>query len=288
MENGGYQPQQKRRKRRCVIVTVACVLLLIIIIVAVVFVLKRRQNEDSVTSTFIARCEGYEGLHQFGDTLDPHSYDCQKIWKVFEQAYVGKDPCKVPTEAYDPLIASAPFQPACNRMMFWSKTKDVVHDFTEKTKCFLTLEDSLLGSVLDGLTWCGKESSSETFTTGCPGWTDCENNPVRSFWVRASAAFADVACGDVTAMLNGSITTPFSPTSIFGSIEVKRFNSTRVKSLNVVLVTQMNNVANCTNPSFKDLQETLDKGIKYNCKEVAESQIQECSSKPDIACGSCW
>lgn len=47
-------------------------------------------------------------------------------------------------------------------MMFWSKTKDVVHDFTEKRDCFLTLEDTLLGSVLDGLTWCGKEGSSGT------------------------------------------------------------------------------------------------------------------------------
>lgn len=28
----------------------------------------------------------------------------------------------------------------------------------------------------------------ETFTTGCPGWSDCENNTVRSFWNRVSAA----------------------------------------------------------------------------------------------------
>lgn len=31
----------------------------------------------------------------------------------------------------------------------------------------------------------------ETFTTGCPGWTDCENNTVRSFWNRASAAVSE-------------------------------------------------------------------------------------------------
>uniref|UniRef100_A0A4W6E1B0 ADP-ribosyl cyclase/cyclic ADP-ribose hydrolase n=1 Tax=Lates calcarifer TaxID=8187 RepID=A0A4W6E1B0_LATCA len=211
-------------------------------------------------------------------------YDCEKIWSTFEQAYVGQDPCNVSMGAYDPLIAAAPFRPACNRMMFWSKTKEVVHDFTEKRDCFLTLEDTLLGSVLDGLTWCGKQGSSETFTAGCPGWTDCSNNPVRSFWNRASAAFADVACGDVTAMLNGSITTPFSPTSIFASIEVKRFNSTMMRSLNVVLVTQESTVTNCTNASLKDLQKELDEGIKYNCKEV----IQECSSNPEKPCGACW
>lgn len=45
-------------------------------------------------------------------------------------------------------------------MMFWSKTKDIVHDYTKKNEaCFVTLEDTLLGSVVNGLTWCGKEGS---------------------------------------------------------------------------------------------------------------------------------
>ncbi|XP_018556351.1 ADP-ribosyl cyclase/cyclic ADP-ribose hydrolase 1 [Lates calcarifer] len=275
MDHGGYRPPEKRRKRHCAIFSVVAVLLIIIILV-VVLALTYRRNTDKLKPTFIARCEEFKG------------YDCEKIWSTFEQAYVGQDPCNVSMGAYDPLIAAAPFRPACNRMMFWSKTKEVVHDFTEKRDCFLTLEDTLLGSVLDGLTWCGKQGSSETFTAGCPGWTDCSNNPVRSFWNRASAAFADVACGDVTAMLNGSITTPFSPTSIFASIEVKRFNSTMMRSLNVVLVTQESTVTNCTNASLKDLQKELDEGIKYNCKEVAESQIQECSSNPEKPCGACW
>lgn len=254
----------------------AVAVLLLIIVVAVVLALSLNQKTDTFKEIFIARCEDVKG------------YDCQKIWGIFEQAYVGRDPCKVPMEEYNLLIAAAPFQLPCNRMMLWSKTKDVVHDFTEKTECFVTLENTLLGSVLDGLTWCGNEGSNETFTTGCPGWTECENNPVRSFWSRASAAFADVGCGNVTAMLNGSITTPFSPTSIFASIEVKRLISTRVSSLNIVLVTQQNDVTNCTNASLKNLQKELDKGIKYTCKEVTLSKIQDCASHPERPCGSCW
>uniref|UniRef100_A0A3B4F4K2 ADP-ribosyl cyclase/cyclic ADP-ribose hydrolase n=1 Tax=Pundamilia nyererei TaxID=303518 RepID=A0A3B4F4K2_9CICH len=192
------------------------------------------------------------------------------------QAYVDKDPCKVLVEAYDPLIAAAPFKPQCNKTMFWSKTKDVVHGFTDKRKdCFVTLEDTLLGSVLDGLTWCGKEGSKDTFTSGCPGWSECENNPVCSFWICASAAFADVACGDVTAMLNGSINTPFNPTSIFASVEVPRFNASRVKKLNVVMVIQKNNISDCTNASLKNLQNQLDPNITYTCKDV-------------ITCAACW
>lgn len=275
MEHSEYRLPEKRRRRRCIILSVVS-LLLLLIIVAVVLGLSLRQNTYKLKPTFIARCQEFKG------------YDCEKMWDVFEQAYVGRDPCDVPMEAYDPFIAAAPLKPACNRMMFWSKTKDLVHDFTEKRDCYVTVEDSLLGSVLDGLTWCGKEGSRETFTTGCPGWTDCVNNTVRSFWNRVSTAFADAACGDVTAMLNGSIVTPFHPASIFASIEVKRFNYPRVKSLNVVLVTQNKTVTNCTNASLKDLQKELDQGITYNCEEVTETQIQDCSSHPEKPCGACW
>ncbi|XP_035854135.1 ADP-ribosyl cyclase/cyclic ADP-ribose hydrolase 1-like [Sander lucioperca] len=276
MERETCRLPEKRRRRRCIILGVVAGLLLIIV-VAVVLGVSLRANTDTLKETFIARCKEFKGS------------DCEKIWGAFEQAYVGRDPCKVPTEAYDPFIAAADFKPACNRLMFWSKTKDVVHDFTEKKRdCFLTVEDTVLGSVLNGLTWCGKEGSTKTFTTDCPGWRDCENNTVRSFWNRVSAAFADAACGDVTAMLNGDIATPFNPNSIFASIEVKRFDSSRVKSLNVVLVTEKSAVTNCTNASLKDLQKELKPGIQYYCKEVTEAHIQECSSNPEIACGACW
>uniref|UniRef100_A0AAX7T851 ADP-ribosyl cyclase/cyclic ADP-ribose hydrolase n=1 Tax=Astatotilapia calliptera TaxID=8154 RepID=A0AAX7T851_ASTCA len=309
MEHEQSRRLGKRRRKRCVILIVI-VVLIVIVIIAVVLGLTLRQNKSEFKSTFLSRCE------KFNQT------DCQKVWDAFEQAYVNKDPCKVAVEAYDPLIVAAPFKPQCNRMMFWSKTKDVVHGFTEKRDCFVTLEDTLLGSVLDGLTWCGKEGSKGTFTTGCPGWSECENNPVRSFWRRISAAFADVACGDVTAMLSGSIDTPFNPTrkkapaesgsgrgiccnrledstkdmlwktardnNIFASIEVVRFQASRIKSLNVVMVLQQNAKSNCTDPSLKNLRQTLDTGITYSCKDVPESRIQECGAKPEIACGACW
>lgn len=275
MEHEQSRRLGKRRRKRCVILIVI-VVLIVIVIIAVVLGLTLRQNKSEFESTFLSRCEKFDQT------------DCQKVWDAFEQAYVNKDPCKVAVEAYDPLIVAAPFKPQCNRMMFWSKTKDVVHGFTEKRDCFVTLEDTLLGSVLDGLTWCGKEGSKGTFTTGCPGWSECENNPVRSFWRRISAAFADVACGDVTAMLSGSINTPFNPTSIFASIEVVRFQASRIKSLNVVMVLQQNAKSNCTDPSLKNLRQTLDTGITYSCKDVPESRIQECGSKPQIACKTCW
>ncbi|TMS08984.1 ADP-ribosyl cyclase/cyclic ADP-ribose hydrolase 1 [Larimichthys crocea] len=272
MERGEHGAPRKKSRSRCCVCFLAVLAILGIIALVLALTLRHKQFH----TTFRERCEKAEG------------YDCQKLWRAFEQAYVGRDPCQVPMEAYDPFIAEAHFKPACNRMLFWSKTKDVVHDFTNKRDCFVTLEDTLLGSVVDGLTWCGKEGSSETFTTGCPGWTDCVNNSVRSFWNRASAAFGEAACGDVTAMLNGSIETPFSPYSIFASIEAPRLSSSRVKKLNVVLVTQPDSVTNCETASLKDLQKELDQGIVYNCQEVPEAKVQECASNSHIACGACW
>ncbi|XP_057183851.1 ADP-ribosyl cyclase/cyclic ADP-ribose hydrolase 1 [Triplophysa rosa] len=111
---------------------------------------------------------------------------CEDIWSAFVQAYVGKDPCSVPPEAYNPLVNSVQQKIPCNKNLFWSRTKDMAHAFTKNRDCLMTLEDTLMGFMFDGLKWCSSNGSKETFTTGCPGWTECANNPVRSFWSRAS------------------------------------------------------------------------------------------------------
>ena len=49
-----------------------------------------------------------------------------------------------------------------SQMLFWSGTKEVAHQVSEG--CYQTMEDSMLGSVLDGKTWCGKEGSSSKGT----------------------------------------------------------------------------------------------------------------------------
>lgn len=280
MERGEIHGSRKRERLCFILAVVAVVFLLLILAIVLGVTLSdkgtRVVSPDDFKHTFMERCEKFKGSN------------CQLIWDAFQQAHVNRDPCEVPREAYDSLIAAAPVEGLCNRMMFWSKTKDVVQTFTKERDCFETVEETLLGSVLDGMNWCGEKGSNETVTTGCPKWNECKKNPVRSFWNRVSAAFGDAACGTVTAMLNGSIVTPFNPSSIFASVEVKRFNSTRVKNLNVVLVIQENSVSNCTNESLQNLKRELEKGIGYNCLEVPLSQIEECGSDPEKPCGACW
>ncbi|KAI4881036.1 hypothetical protein NFI96_031632 [Prochilodus magdalenae] len=149
--------------------------------------------------------------------------DCEGIWRAFEQAYVGKDPCDVPAEAYDSLIHSVTQHVACGTMLFWSKTNSMAHAFTDNRECLSTLEDTLLGFMFDGLTWCSRNGSqgkpaarrevrvtarSETFTTEL-SWLGpaCQGrNPVRSFLDPVPLLIWDTAtsCGNrVPAMLNG-------------------------------------------------------------------------------------
>ncbi|XP_029003534.1 ADP-ribosyl cyclase/cyclic ADP-ribose hydrolase 1-like [Betta splendens] len=209
-------------------------------------------------STFMTNCGKHKGAN------------CPKIWEAFSQAYVGKNSCEVPMEAYDSLIQRAPIEPMHSTALLWSKTDGFQQRYKTNTKS-LVLGDTLLGSLLGNETWCGKEGSEETITSGCPSWgeNDCENNPVRSFWKRASAAFADAARGDVTALLNADIDDPFSPTSMFRSIEIKRLRHPMVESMKVVLVTKNYPGNNCEKPFLEDLRRELDTQITYSCTEVS-------------------
>uniref|UniRef100_A0A3P9LSF0 ADP-ribosyl cyclase/cyclic ADP-ribose hydrolase n=1 Tax=Oryzias latipes TaxID=8090 RepID=A0A3P9LSF0_ORYLA len=272
------QTQKRRRRRRLVVVVVVVVLVVVVLALGLGLGLGLTHGRSSggIKDTFLKRCQKFNDLN------------CQNVWDAFQRAYINRDPCTITTDAYDPFIEAVSFKSQCNRGLLWSKTKEVAHSFTQKRDCLVTLEDTPLGAILNDLTWCGKQGSDETFTSGCPGYSACDNNTVRSYWKRASAAFADTACGDVSVMLSGSIQTPFDPNSIFASIEVKRLRSPKVRRLNVVLVMEKNAVTNCTNGSLKNLQNVLDAGIGYGCKEVTRDQIDRCSSHPEIACGACW
>ncbi|MGH0157885.1 UNVERIFIED_CONTAM: hypothetical protein FKN15_034507 [Acipenser sinensis] len=48
--------------------------------------------------------------------------------------------------------------------------------------------------------------------------------------------FAELACGNVMVMLNGSIDTPFNKQSIFGSVEIKRFDSEKINYISIRVI----------------------------------------------------
>ncbi|CAJ1082629.1 ADP-ribosyl cyclase/cyclic ADP-ribose hydrolase 1-like [Xyrichtys novacula] len=208
---------------------------------------------------------------------------CENKWAAFKQAYIGKDKCSIIEENYDKLFAETPFKHPCSKTMFWSKTYELVHKYTEKTECLFTLEDTLLGYVLNGLSWCGEPGSNETLTDKCE---DCRPNPVNSFWQVASRKFALHACEGASVMLDGERTEPYDSNSFFGSVEVPSLQSPQVKSLTVVLVNKESG-RNCTCEALGSLRKDLDSRIGCTCKAVSKSQVEKCI-EDDTPCGTCW
>ncbi|KAM8880797.1 ADP-ribosyl cyclase/cyclic ADP-ribose hydrolase 1-like isoform 1-T1 [Synchiropus picturatus] len=262
----------RQMERRWII----CIIASAVIVVALGLGLGLGLSDTSLRTSFINTCQKFSG------------YDCETAWQEFEKAYVGKDSCSVPPEAYSDLMTAAPFKPNCNNMMLWSKTKDIVSDLTDRRKCFTRLESTMLGAALDNKVWCGREGSKETFTESCPKWDQCVDNPQRSFWTKASASFAESACGNVTVMLDGSRKEPFDPASTFGSVELPKLKAPAVKFLTVVLVMNSNPESTCSSTSLQTLKNSLDPGVRFDCNEVQRSRISQCASDTSIACDKCW
>ncbi|XP_070784644.1 ADP-ribosyl cyclase/cyclic ADP-ribose hydrolase 1-like [Enoplosus armatus] len=248
---------------------VAVTTVVIVVVVPPAVLLSPRTGK--FRETFMQRCEEFPQERQI----------CEKTLAAFEQAYVGKESCNFPEKDYDPVLNDTPFTHPASMTMLWSKTKDLVREFTKKRDCFFILEDTLLGYVLDGQSWCGQEGSRATFTYRCER---CTINPVSSFWSRASARFAAHASGEVTVMLDGGLDEPYSPDSVLARVEIPQLHHSKVTHLSVILLTDQKN---CDCESLQNLRKDLHHGIGCTCKAVTASHIQNCiaENKP---CGTCW
>ncbi|KAJ6659403.1 hypothetical protein lerEdw1_019135 [Lerista edwardsae] len=156
-----------------------------------------------------------------------------------QNAFAYRDPCSMTDEDYQPLMDLASHFIPCNKSLFWSKTKDLVHRFTKANHDFLTLEDTLVGYIADELSWCGDLATGINYQS-CPKWSECENNPGTIYWKMASKMFAEAACGTVQVMLNGSIETgAFRNDSFFGGIEVPNLNPDKISTMHIWLMHDM-------------------------------------------------
>ncbi|XP_069015472.1 ADP-ribosyl cyclase/cyclic ADP-ribose hydrolase 1-like [Embiotoca jacksoni] len=227
------------------VVGVGCTL--IVMVVPLVLLLPQT---DQFRKEFMKRCEKYPEKQE----------RCKEVLSAIEEAYVGKDPCNFPEEAYDQLFTKFPFTHPCNKTMFWCNTTDLVHKFTEERNHFFTLEDTLLGFIMNGWTW----------------WEEKGSNG-EDQWFFSNPDFADYACGNTTVMLDGQRSKPFDPDTYFARIELKRLKYPRVTKLQVILITENKN--KCDSDSLKELRKVLDNNISYSCKGIASAQIEECIKK---------
>lgn len=66
--------------------------------------------------------------------------------------------------------------------MFWSSTYVIAHEYANIGKRYVTLEDTLLGYVVNGMTWCGQKEDPGINFDACPTWDACGPEASKSFW----------------------------------------------------------------------------------------------------------
>lgn len=148
---------------------------------------------------FIGRCWDFVTTKR-KNLQDPDKLDCQEMWKVFSKSFAFKGPCDVTYDDYTPFFNLYKEKLLNNRVLFWSGTRELTHAYSRLYDKFTTLEDTLAGFLMNGLTWCGKKEGSGIDYKSCP--YECSKQ--KPFWGQAAAKLAERARGVVHVMLNGT------------------------------------------------------------------------------------
>ncbi|KAF5927004.1 hypothetical protein HPG69_001637 [Diceros bicornis minor] len=226
------------------------------------------------TSQSLSQAAGAPGRKRFFSTFCPPQVldkDCQKIQEAFIKSFTSKDPCNVTEQDYQLFIELTNEIVPCDKTVFWSKTKELAHQYTEIQQEMFTLENTLLGYIVDGLRWCGDAGSSEINYKSCPDWREeCFNNSVSVFWNAVSKRFAEDACGVVHVVLNGSLIKAFDEKSTFGRVEIRNLHPQKVHTLQAWVMHSIGGIASisCSSSSIFNLKTIInERNITFTCQD---------------------
>nr|XP_040023391.1 ADP-ribosyl cyclase/cyclic ADP-ribose hydrolase 1-like [Gasterosteus aculeatus aculeatus]XP_040023392.1 ADP-ribosyl cyclase/cyclic ADP-ribose hydrolase 1-like [Gasterosteus aculeatus aculeatus] len=217
--------------------------------------------------------------------------DCEEIWRRFEESVVFRSSFNA-TVDYSQMFDAIPQTWPCNTCLFWSKTRNLMHSYAAVERHFWTLEDTLVGFMFNDLVWCGQEKHSGFGFSSCPPWAASTHHPVYSLWRHASQNFAEMACGNITVLLNGSISNAFNRESMFGSVELDGLDPCRVDYVNIKVVTNLEGpfTESCSKGSIADLIQVLrSRGFRWTCTHNDETlMILQCVQNPEqSSCQRC-
>ncbi|KAE8629196.1 hypothetical protein XENTR_v10000392 [Xenopus tropicalis] len=263
----------KHRVRVIGIAVSLCVIILIISLIAA-YTLKQKQEDThmwkgqgttkNLKDIVLGRCYNYI-------TMNPNIWlrNCDAIWERLTDAVYKKNPCNITEEDFKPLAALASQTIPCNKSLLWSKTNSLVHRYTKASQDFLTLEDTFLGSMFDGLMFCGKSYSSEMNYDSCPAWDECDHNAISAFWKTASATFAKASCGVVNVMLNGSADGGVArKESILRTVEVPSMNVNAVSEVRLWIMDNLEgpDKNSCNTESVLELKAYIEQhNLAFSC-----------------------
>ncbi|NP_001127110.1 ADP-ribosyl cyclase/cyclic ADP-ribose hydrolase 2 precursor [Pongo abelii] len=282
-------------------------LLLLLVLLAAGGVLARWRGEGTsaqLRDIFLGRCAEYGALlspeqRQTKNGREPpvlhttQNKNCTAIWEAFKVA-LDKDPCSVLPSDYDLFINLSRHSIPRDKSLFWGNSYLLVKSFAENTRRFMPLGDVLYGRVADFLSWCRQKNASGLDYQSCPTSEDCENNPVDSFWKRASIQYSKDSSGVIHIMLNGSEPTGAYPIKgFFADYEIPNLQKEKITRIEIWVMHEIGgpNVESCGEGGMKVLEKRLkDMGFQYSCindyRPVKLLQCVDHSTHPDCALNS--
>ncbi|KAF5927003.1 ADP-ribosyl cyclase/cyclic ADP-ribose hydrolase 2 isoform X2 [Diceros bicornis minor] len=237
-------------------------------------------------SIFLGRCAEYSSLL----STEERNKNCTAIWEAFK-VVLDKDPCSVFPSDYDLFINLSRHSIPRDKSLFWENNQLLVTSYAENTRRFTPLCDVLYGRVGDFLSWCRQTNASGLDYQSCPTAEDCENNPVDSYWKRASIQYSKDSSGVIYVMLNGSEPTGAYPVKgFFADFEIPHFQKDKITRIEIWVMHEIGgpNVESCGEGSVKVLEERLEEmGFQYSCiNDYLPVKLLKCvdhSTHPDCA-----
>ncbi|XP_033110312.1 ADP-ribosyl cyclase/cyclic ADP-ribose hydrolase 1-like [Anneissia japonica] len=256
----------------------------------------------NIQDIFIGRCIQYSNIvtpvngNWLIDEAFSKSLDCNNLYTQFETAFANKDPCAIEDNAFEPFVLSVSQVLPANQALFWSGTNLLAHRYALATSKLKTMEDTLLGYLMNNLIFCGELNSGINYDE-CPGYGNCPSNGnevMSTFWDTASKSFASRANGEIAVLLSGSNADgAYRNTSTFARIELPNLNPETISNVRIIVSHDIGTTSpkheTCNDGSLLTLKADLDKReIKYTCEEDEyQLMLVQCSSNPDaIECYS--
>ncbi|XP_057314665.1 ADP-ribosyl cyclase/cyclic ADP-ribose hydrolase-like isoform X2 [Hydractinia symbiolongicarpus] len=233
-------------------------------------------NFDSIIT---GRCFDFQQFIEKRDIAELKvTVNCTLMLNRLKKAFAWKNhqcPSNVTQSDYAPMFDTIKNrQKLENKVLLWTGTKDVAHDFSHVNDNYVTLEDTFAGYIADELTWCG---CSACLKSDGIDYETCETSDRKCdqstpYWSMASKRFAEKAAGKVYVLLNGTNErNPYSPRSIFRTVELPAMNETRtVKHLSVLIISSFNRTIRTTCQSEVIASLTSDAksaGMKVTCND---------------------
>ncbi|XP_048588917.1 ADP-ribosyl cyclase/cyclic ADP-ribose hydrolase [Nematostella vectensis] len=227
----------------------------------------------------LGRCYYYKEFML--DDVYRSSVNCSSVWLALYDAFAFKDPCSLTFQDYEPYFAAVVEGHLLDKSLFWSGTMKLVHSYASYIDLlYTTLEDTMAGWLVNGLTWCGNVTLPRNASDGidyvsCP--TNCDY--FAAFWGLASRKFAERTRGVARVMVNGSRVDTngswvpaYRKNSFFGKYELPNLQSHFVTELRIIVMhtigTSVNHIESCGNGSVKTLVEDATRhGLNVSCSD---------------------